>query len=74
MRAIKYKTNDEAIENWNELEALCKHLHDEYTSKYTYVQGNILVLQEVENYEAIVANWIGEKQTFKYTPPQNDLD
>ena len=74
MRAIQYNTETEALEQWNELEALLVHLHDENTDKYTYVQGTILMLQEVAKYESIVSEWIGQKETFEYQPIINEDD
>lgn len=75
MRAIQYDTEAEAIEQWNELEALVVHLHDENTTKYTYIeQGTILILDPSYKYEPIVSEWIGQKQTFEYKPPIYEIE
>jgi hypothetical protein len=71
MRAIQYNTESEALEQWNELEALVVNLHDKNTVKYTYIeQGTILILDPLDKYEPIVSEWIGSKETFDYQPPQ----
>lgn len=71
MRAIQYDTEAQALDQWNDLEALCVHLHDENTNKYTYIeQGTILILDPLDKYEPIVSEWIGSKETFDYQPPQ----
>jgi len=72
MRAIKYDTEKEAIDSWNELEDLLKPLHKKGTTKYTYVIGDILALDPIERYEAIVSKWLQGKTTFEYKPPQTD--
>lgn len=72
MRAIKFNTEQEAIDSWNELEQLLKHLHKKGTTKYTYVVGDILALEPIERYEELVSKWLQGKTTFEYQPPQTD--
>ena len=66
MRAIEYTTIEVAIAQWNELEALCEHLHELGTHKYTYLENNVLILDVIEKYEPIVSEWIGNKITINF--------
>jgi hypothetical protein len=72
MRAIKFNTEKEAIDSWNELEELLKPLHKKGTTKYTYVIGDILLLDPLKEYEEIVSKWLKGKKTFDYEPPKNE--
>ena len=73
MRAIQFTTSEETLQKWNELEALCIDLHEERTEKYTYLIDEFTIaLQEVEKYEFIVSEWLKDKVTFDYQPPQNE--
>ena len=66
MRAIQYDTNEEAIQQWNELESLVEHLHEKGTDKYTYIENNVLILDPIEKYEGVVKEWIGNKTTINF--------
>jgi hypothetical protein len=66
MRAISYDTNEECVKAWNELESLVEHLHEKGTTKYTYIEENVLILDVIEKYEPIVAKWIGNKTTINF--------
>ena len=66
MRAIQYYTQEEAVQQWNELEALLEHLHEKGTDKYTYIENNVLILDPIEKYEGIVSKWIGKKETINF--------
>ena len=67
MRAIEYNTEEEAIQAWNELESLCEHLHEQGTEKYTYLKGNVLILEPHEIYNEVVDAWIENKELIDYT-------
>ena len=74
MRAIQFTTSEEALQKWNELEALCVYLHEKGTDKYTYLIDEFTIaLQEVEKYEPIVSEWLKDKVTFNYIPPKEEL-
>lgn len=72
MRAIEYTTNEECLAAWNELEALCEHLHEKGTYKYTSIENNVLILDPIEKYEGIVSKWIGKKETINFEYKQVD--
>lgn len=73
MRAIQFSTSEETLQKWNELEALCIHLHELRTEKYTYLIDEFTIaLQEVEKYEPIVSEWLKDKTTFNYIPPKEE--
>ena len=67
MRAIEYNTEAEAIQAWEELESLCEHLHEQGTEKYTYLIGNVLILEPHHIYNDIVNAWIDGKELIDYT-------
>lgn len=72
MRAIQFDTEAEALQAWNDLEALCEPLHKQGTEKYTYTIGNVLILEPHDTYNQAVNEWIKGKELIEYAYPQNN--